>query len=109
MKAMPEAESMSNDRYQTTVPTPVRQALKLGRGDRVRYAIRPDGSVVLSRGAEPDAADQVTSGFLDLPTRDMRAHPQRLQALDSNFAARVLELVKGVEVDLDVPLSAAGE
>ena len=51
MKATLEAESMLTDRYQTTVPTSVRQALKLDRRDRVHYAIRPDGSVVLSRAA----------------------------------------------------------
>jgi antitoxin PrlF len=109
MKATLEAESTLTDRYQTTVPTSVRQALKLDRRDRVHYAIRPDGSVLLSRAAERDAEDPVMSGFLDFLTRDMHVHPQRLQVLGSDFAARVRGLVKGVEVDLDAPLSTADE
>ena len=49
------------------------------------------------------------SEFLDFLTRDLHLHPQRLQVLGSDFAARVRGLVKGVEVDLDAPLSTADE
>lgn len=109
MKATLEAESTLTDRYQTTVPTPVRQALKLDKRDRVHYAIRPDGSVLLSRATVRDAEDPVMSGFLDFLAHDMRAHPQRLQALGSDLATRVRGLIQGIEVDLDAPLSAADE
>ena len=50
MAAILEAESTLTDRYQTTVPEPVRKALRLGRRDRLRYEIRPGGEVVLTRG-----------------------------------------------------------
>lgn len=109
MKATLEVESTLTDRYQTTVPTPVRQALKLDKRDRVHYAIRPDGSVLLSRAAVRDAEDPVMSGFLDFLAEDMRAHPQRLQVMSNDLAARVRGLVQDVEVDLDAPLSAADE
>ncbi len=45
MPAMLEAESKLTDRYQTTVPEVIRQALKLGRRDRIHYVIRSDGSL----------------------------------------------------------------
>jgi len=44
-----ETESTLTDRFQTTVPSPVRQALHLGKKDKIKYAIQSDGSVVISR------------------------------------------------------------
>ena len=48
MAAPLELESTLTDRYQTTVPDAVRRALKLGKRDKIRYLVRPDGRVVLS-------------------------------------------------------------
>ncbi|MFM2325744.1 MAG: hypothetical protein RL244_2623 [Pseudomonadota bacterium] len=39
-----ELESTLTDRYQTTVPTAVRNALRLGRRDRIRYQVMEDGA-----------------------------------------------------------------
>jgi len=49
MAATLEVESTLTDRYQTTVPETVRRALKLGKRDKIHYAIRPSGEVVLTR------------------------------------------------------------
>lgn len=49
MPAILQAESTLNDNDETTVPESVRQALRLSKCDRIRYTIRPDGEVMLSR------------------------------------------------------------
>ena len=40
-------ESTITAKGQTTIPKPIRQHLKLKTGDRIKYFVRPDGSVVL--------------------------------------------------------------
>jgi antitoxin PrlF len=108
MSATLEAESSLTDRYQTTVPEPVRRALRLRKRDKVHYTIR-DGEVVLSRAEAPDTPDPVLGEFLGFLARDMKRHPERLQAVDPTFAKRVRALVRHVEVDLDAPLSPEDE
>lgn len=46
-----EAESTLTERYQTTVPEIVRRALRLGKRDKIRFTLRPDGDVVLRRAS----------------------------------------------------------
>ena len=48
-----ELESTLTDRYQTTVPTAVRQALRLQKRDRIRYRVMEGGQVLLER-AQPN-------------------------------------------------------
>ena len=109
MPATLQVESTLTDRYQTTVPETVRRALRLGKRDKIHYTIRPDGEVVLSRAASGGEDDPALSSFLDFLARDMAEHPQRLQAVDADFARRIQALVGGIEVDLDAPLSADDE
>ena len=109
MPATLEAESTLTDRYQTTVPEAIRRVLRLGKRDRIRYAIRPTGEVVLSRADTVDDADPVLGQFLSFLAQDIVAHPEHLQSLDTSLVQRINALVEGVEVDLDVPLSADNE
>jgi antitoxin PrlF len=105
-----KAESTLTDRYQTTVPETVRQALKLGKRDKIQYTIRPNGQVVLSRvtkAAEQD--DPVLGVFLNFLAHDIANHPERLQAIDAGLVERIHALVGEVEVDLDAPLSDEDE
>lgn len=44
-----EIESMLPDSYRTTIPLAVRRALKLGKGDKIRYLICSDGQISLTR------------------------------------------------------------
>jgi antitoxin PrlF len=111
-----EVESTLTDRYQTTVPETVRRALKLGKRDKIHYAIRPDGAVVLSRVNVHNARqedDPVLGHFLDFLASDIASHPQRLQLIDTSLVQRIHALVGGVEgtveVDLDAALSADDE
>jgi antitoxin PrlF len=102
-----EAESTLTDRYQTTVPEPVRRALRLGKRDKIRYSIRPGGEVVLARASDED--DPALAPFLGFLARDLSDHPERLKAVDAALERRIQALVGGIEVDLGSPLPADDE
>jgi antitoxin PrlF len=111
-RAMPvtlEAESTLTDRYQTTVPETVRRSLGLSKRDKIHYAIRPNGEVVLSRAEVSETDDPVLGQFLGFLSRDIASHPERLQALDASFVQRLQLLTHGINVDLDAPLLADDE
>ena len=99
-----EIESTLTDRYQTTVPDPVRRVLKLRKRDKLVYKILDDSTVILARRTEADEADPVLGRFLDFLAQDMATHPERLRGVDGDFVARIQSLVKDVEVDREAPL-----
>lgn len=103
------AESTVTDRYQTTVPDPIRRVLKLGKRDRLRYSVQPDGAVILERVSPEDVEDPVLGEFLAFLSRDMEANPDRLKAFDGRLRERIQALVGHVHVDLDKPLSPDDE
>jgi antitoxin PrlF len=109
MAATLEVESTLTDRYQTTVPEIVRRTLQLGKRDKIHYAIRPGGEVVLSRAEPSEEDDPVLGRFLGFLARDIDSHPERLQAIDAGFVQRLRSLIGGIEVDLDVSLSVDDE
>ncbi len=104
-----EIESTLTDRYQTTVPETVRRALKLGKRDKIHYAILPDGAVVLSRVERTEIEDPLLGKFLLFLAQDMERHPERLRSVDPEFLRRIHTLVGDVDIDLDAPLSAEDE
>ena len=107
---MKDVESGLTDRYQTTVPLPVRQALGLGKRDRIRYALRANGEVVLQR-VSPDSVDDdpALAPFLALLQQDIAGAPERLQPITSDLVQRMQTLVGNLDVDLDAPLPDEGE
>lgn len=105
-----EVQSALTDRYQTTVPQPVRRALGLRKRDRISYAIRANGEVVLQRFCpEQSEDDPALAPFLALLQHDIAAHPERLQPITADLAGRLQELVGGIEVNLDAPLPDNGD
>jgi len=102
-------ESTLTDRYQTTVPNAVRHALKLGKRDKIRYLIQPDGGVILARASNEAENDPVLEQFLNFLARDMATHPEHLKSIDAGLRKRIKSLVKKVKVDLDMPLAAENE
>ena len=98
-------ESSLTDRYQTTVPQPVRRALGLGKRDRIRSSFRANGEVVLQR-VSPEAAeeDPALAPFLALLEQDISRHPERLQPITADLVDRLHNLVGDLDVDLDAPL-----
>ncbi|MFM9969300.1 MAG: type II toxin-antitoxin system PrlF family antitoxin [Burkholderiales bacterium] len=102
-----ELESTLTDRYQTTVPDPVRRALGLSKRDRIRYLVRGDGSVELKRAEEDE--DPALGKFLEFLARDMQEHPQKLRVMDKGLVKRIRALTKGIKVDLDARLDPNDE
>ncbi|MFM8330265.1 MAG: type II toxin-antitoxin system PrlF family antitoxin [Candidatus Methylumidiphilus sp.] len=110
MKTLHDCESTLTDRYQTTVPELVRRALKLGKRDKIHYAIQPDASVLITRAeASVELDDPVLGQFLDFLEKDITMHPENVQALDAKWMERVRALIGHVEIDLDTPLSEDDE
>jgi len=95
--------SSVTDRYQTTIPKGVRDALGIRRGDMISYELSGD-QVVLRRRTDADDEDPALLGFLDLLERDIAAHPERIQPVPQALVDRARALVVGVEIDLDAPL-----
>lgn len=106
MAATHKLESTLTDRYQTTVPDTVRRALKLGKRDKIRYVVQPDGAVLMTRATPTEDDDPALGKFLDFLERDIGRHPERVHVLGTQLAARVRSLVRGVHVDLDASLPA---
>lgn len=103
MAATLQLESTLTDRYQTTVPDAVRRALKLGKRDKIRYLLQPDGSVVMARAGD-DVDDPALGAFLGFLASDLATHPERVTALDEGLRGRLESLVGEIEVDLDAAL-----
>lgn len=109
MSANDDIESTLTDRYQTTVPETVRRALRLGKRDKIHYAVRPNGEVVMTRADASAGNDPVLGQFLGFLARDLASHPERLMAVDAALVQRLRSLVGDVEVELDTALTADDE
>lgn len=104
----PLSESTLTDRYQTTIPDPIRKVLGLNKRDKIQYTIQPNGQVVISR-ADNLQSDPVIGQFLDFLAQDMEKNPQHIQAISSDLVSRVQSLVSEVDIDLDAPLPLEDE
>ena len=107
MSATLELESTLTDRYQTTIPVAVRRALKLGKRDKIRYAILPDGQVQLTRVI--DGNDPLLGEFLSFFSKDMANHPEQIRLLDADLKSVMDELSVGLVPNLDQALSPDNE
>ena len=96
------AESKLTDRFQTTVPSLVRQALHLGKKDTIKYTIQENGDVLISRAVSTDE-DPILESFLSFLANDMQ-HKGKLQLLTANMRLSVENLVEDVEIDIDTSL-----
>lgn len=99
----PCPESTLTDRYQTTVPDPVRKALGLNKRDKICYEIQSDGKALISR-VDRTESDPILGRFLNFLARDIEKNPQHIQAISSDLVGRVQSLVFDVDLDLDSPL-----
>lgn len=97
------AQSTLTDRFQTTVPAPVRKALNLKKRDKLNFTLLDNGNVMICR-AEEDAADPVFEGFLSFLEQDMSVNPENIHALSASQKSHVDSLIANVDIDLDSPL-----
>lgn len=101
-------ESTLTERFQTTIPKGVRDALGLRSGDRLAYRLEGD-QVVLAKAEAGEAGEDLALGpFLDLLERDLHDRPHAVRSLTDSYVGELRELVAGVEVDLDAPLDEQG-
>lgn len=109
MPAVLKVESTLTDRYQTTVPDAVRRALQLDKRDRLRYTLKANGVVQLSRLDASEEDDPAIGAFLDFLAHDITANPERLAAMPTALAKRMKKLTAGVKFDLAEALSPDAE
>lgn len=103
-KAAIVTQSTLTDRFQTTVPATVRQALQLSKRDKLEFTVLDNGTVMLSR-AENTEADPVLAQFLNFLQQDMVQTPSNIQPLSAQEKQQVDTLVADVEIDLDTALA----
>lgn len=101
-------ESTLTERFQTTIPSIVRQALHLNKKDKIKFIIQSDGNVMLSR-VESTESDPVVESFLAFIANDMQNNPDKLQTLSASMCDRISALTANIEIDLDAPLSEEDE
>jgi len=101
------SESTLTERYQTTIPEPIRQVLGLNKHDKICYTIQSDGQVVISRAEEPES--DMLGQFLNFLAQDIEKNPQHLQTIDSSLLSRVQSSISEVNIDLDASLSDEDE
>mgnify|MGYP006280388907 FL=1 len=80
-----DVETTPKDRYQTTAPETVRRALRLIKGDKIHYTIRPSGEAVLTRAVASDGDDRERGHLLCFLAQDIANSPECLKTVDTNF------------------------
>lgn len=98
------AESRLTERSQTTIPAAIRDALSLKPGEYIEYTLTAEGQVIMSR-QEQDHSDPIVSDFLEFLENDMKNNPQNIQPIPVDLWDSIKVLTKGIEVDLDAPLT----
>jgi antitoxin PrlF len=93
-----QVESTLTDRYQTTIPEPIRESLHLGKRDKIAYTLQDNGKVLISRANEDDP---LISDFLLFLQNDIKNNPSHLHSISASLLTRAQNLVSGIEVDLD--------
>ena len=106
MHSLLQATSTLTDRYQTTIPEPVRELLQLHKRDKITYIVEGDGRVSISRANEDDP---VLGNFLLFLANDIKQYPTHIRSMSATLMDRAQRLVSGVEVDLEAPLEDKDE
>jgi antitoxin PrlF len=100
-----EVNAALTERYQTTVPEPVRRALNLQKRDRINFQILPSGAVLLAKAEPGDLTDPAIGAFLNFLEQDLVSNPSSLSLLTLQHVKELQALAKGIQFDLDEPLS----
>ncbi len=104
------SESTLTNRYQTTIPEPIRNVLKLHKRDKIAYDILSDGQVVITRTSDKPADDPVFSQFLDFLEQDMLTHPEHIHVISQKLLDDSNALIGHInDINLDEPLSSEDE
>jgi antitoxin PrlF len=97
MPTVLERDATITEKGQTTVPKPVRDALGVKPGDRIRFRIDERGVSV--HRAEDGEDDPAMASFLVFLARDIERRPEAISALTPALARRIAQLIEGVDFD----------
>ena len=103
-----EIEAAVTSRGQTTLPSAIRRALKVGNQGAIVFRIEESGQVTVAKKESPDT-DPVITRFLSFLTADMMARPNALRPVTADWLVGLRDLVQDVAIDLEAPLSADDE
>ncbi len=106
MSKILESASTLTDRYQTTIPEPIRELLHLQKRDKITYIIEDNGKVLISRA---ETEDPVLGDFLNFLTNDIKKNPSHVQSFSPTLIDRARHLTSGVDINLDAPLNEKDE
>lgn len=106
MSKILQATSTLTDRYQTTIPEPIRDLLHLNKRDKITYTIEDNGKVLISRSTEDDP---ILGDFLNFLANDIKNNPSNIKSFSPTLVERAHDLTTDIEVDLDAPLSDEDE
>lgn len=84
---------------QTTVPKPVRDALRVHAGDKIAFRVDEKGVTV--HRADDAREDPAIGSFLAFLAHNIERHPEQLKELSPGLVQRIAELTKDVAVDPD--------
>jgi antitoxin PrlF len=102
------SESTLTDRYQTTIPEPIRKLLGLNKRDKIAYTIQSDNQVVISR-VDHNENDPILTEFLNFLAEDIKKNPQNLKIISSDLVNNIRSLVSDIDLDLNELLSDEDE
>ena len=85
MEKIIQAESTLTDRYQTTIPESIREALHLEKRDKITFSVEKSGKVLLSRSNEDDP---VLTEFLSFLVDDIKNNPSHVHSFDAGLINR---------------------
>ncbi len=103
-----EIEATITSRGQTTLPSAIRRALKVGTQGAIVFRIEDSGQITVAK-KEAVNEDPVIGQFLSFLAADMMARPMALRPVTADWLAGLQYLVKDVPIDLDAALSADDE
>lgn len=103
------AKSTLTDRFQTTIPTFVRNELGLNKRDSIEFLKTDDGYIVLRKSQqkqdEVEFSPQLLA-WLDFIAKDHNQRPDQIKPLTPEMRDKAFELTLGADIDLDSALPA---
>lgn len=102
-------KSTLTDRFQTTIPTFVRNELGLEKRDLIEFLKSDDGYIVLRRVEQKQQEGEFSPqllAWLDFIAKDHNQRPEQIKPFTKQMRDHVYHLTNGLDIDLDSALPA---
>lgn len=100
-------KSTLTDRFQTTIPTFVRNELGLEKRDLIEFLKSDDGYIVLRRAEQQQEEGEFSPqllAWLDFLSNDQNQRPQQIKPITIAMRDKAYQLTGGLDIDLDSAL-----